>query len=186
MKAPIRKSKRRPEASWKRMLDRANAGLLPWPWMLITLLLHAAAGLILGAFPVPYWAWTLGLASVLLQAIALPGGRTLSKFRWFPATALSLLGIAGAATLTVAISIGLNFAGSADLTNLSPSQVIFEVLKFSMLALALGVLCSAAAAETGDFLSARFKRIQATLLLAATCILGLALGGLFGLLIASP
>lgn len=166
------------------MLDQANAGLIPWPWMVATLLLHAAAGLILGAFPVPYWVWTLALASVLLQAISLAGDRTLSKFRWFPATALSLIGIAGAAILTITLSIGLNFAGSGDLTDLTATQVMFEVLKFSALALLLGVLCAGATAETGDYLTARFIRIQATLILAATCFLGLGLGGLFGLLIA--
>lgn len=168
------------------MLDQANAGLVPWPWMLATLLLYAAAGLILGAFPVPYWVWTLGLASALLIAIALPGSRALSNFRGFPATALSLLGIVGAAALTTTLAISLNFAGSPDLTDSSVFQVVFEVLKFSTLALLLGVLCSGAAAETGDYLAARFTRIQATLILAANCILGLGLGGLFGLLIASP
>jgi len=52
-------------------------------------------GLLLAAFPVPYWIWNVALAGVLAQALALAGPQALGRLRWWRANALVLLAILG-------------------------------------------------------------------------------------------
>ncbi|HEY9737918.1 MAG TPA: hypothetical protein V6D06_16615 [Trichocoleus sp.] len=181
MNAPTPRRKR-PTPSWRRMLDRANATTTPWLWMTVTLLLYGSAGLVLSAFPVPYWFWTVALAGTLLQAVALAGPHALQRLRRFPAEMMSLLGILGAAALAAALSAALNYAGSPDLNGIDPIKGAFEVALLALAGLLLAGFCAVVSAKTGDRLIVPFKRLQACLILAATAVLGLGLGGAVGLL----
>lgn len=164
------------------MLERANATTTPWLWMTATLLLHGSAGLVLSAFPVPYWFWTVALVGTLMQAVALSGPRALQRLQRFPAELMSLLGILGAAALAAALSAALNYSGSADLNEFDLIQGAIEVALLALAGLLLAALCAAASAKTGDRLIVPFKRLQACLILAATAVLGLGMGGAVGLL----
>jgi hypothetical protein len=179
MKPPTR---RRRIPGWKRLLDRANASPTPWLWLTATLLLYGSAGLILAAFPVPYWVWTIALAGILLQAFALLGPGAMRRLRRFPNGLMVLLGILGAAALGVALSTALNFAGATDAGEINIQQTAIEVVLLSLAAVLLTGLCAVVTARTGDRLVAPFKRLQASLILAATAVLGLGLGAAVGFL----
>lgn len=181
MKAPISK-KRRPAPGWKRLLDRINAAPTPWLWLLATLLLYGSVGLVLASFPVPYWLWTLALAGTFLQAVVLLGSQAQQRLRRPLQLLLGFLGVLGAGALAAALSIALNHAGSDDLDQVELQNLVLEVALLSLLALLLAGLSAAVTAHTGDRLIASFRRVQASLILAATALLGLGMGGAMGLL----
>lgn len=186
MNTPSRRRKTRPEPQGKRPATPAKRPSTPWVWMLWTILLYAAVGLILAAFPVPYWIWSIALVAIGCQAIALVGSLALSQFRWFSATCLSLLGILGAGALAAALAIALNYTGSNQVDDLEPLQLVLEVGQFSLLALVLAASCAIVTAETGDRLKAIYHRFRTSLILAAVCVLGLGTGGILGLLLVRP
>ncbi|MBD0334823.1 MAG: hypothetical protein ICV62_04995 [Cyanobacteria bacterium Co-bin13] len=174
--------RKRPVPGWKRFLDRANATPTPWLWLTATLLLYGSAGLILAAFPVPYWIWTVALAGILLQSVALVGPKALQRLRRVTSRLMTLLGIVGAAALAFALSAALNFLGTPDLEGMELQGAALEVMMLSLAALLLAGLCAVVTARTGDRLIAPFRRAQACLILAATAVLGLGIGGAVGLL----
>ncbi|MBD0268916.1 MAG: hypothetical protein ICV77_11565 [Cyanobacteria bacterium Co-bin8] len=180
MKPPTRRKRSAP--GWKRLIDQANATPTPWLWLTATLLLYGSVGLTLAASPVPYWIWTVALAGILLQSVALVGPQALQRLRGLPSSLMILLGIVGAAALTVALSAALNFFGSPNLEETEIPRAALEVMLLSLTALLLAGLCAVVTARTGDRLVAPFKRTQACLILAATAVLGLGMGGALGLL----
>ena len=157
-------------------------GHLPWLWIVGTAFLYAIAGLMLASFPAPYWIWNLALGGVIAQALALAGPRALSRFRWWSANLLALVAILGTGAIVVALTISLNYVGTDQLDDLVPNQVAMEILQMSLVAVVTAALGGIISAETGDRLLGGFNRLQTSLILAATCILGLAMGGAIGLL----
>lgn len=184
MRVPSRRTQRRRPPVWKTSLERLSNQPTPWLWLLGCLVVYGGAGLILGALPSPYWVWILALGAVLAQAIALAGPKTLARFRWWFANLMALLATAGAATLAVALAISLGFLGSNDLEDTLPRELVVEVIQYALLALVLAALCGGLTAAAGDRLMGTFRRFKTSLILAATCIFGLSLGGLVGLTIA--
>jgi hypothetical protein len=185
MKTPSQsRRRRRPTPGWKRLLQELNRQRIPWLWMLAAMIMFAAAGLIIAAFPVPYWVWTLALGSVVIQAIALAGPVALSRFRWLPANLLALLGIVGAGALAVALAIALNYSGSANLDDIAPEKTAFEVFRMSLLALAIAAVCASLLTNVGDrLIQSSFRRVPTTFIVSATGFLGLGLGGALGVLL---
>jgi len=165
----------------QRLRHVLNAQGLPQGWIAGTLFLYGVAGLILAAFPAPYWVWTLALAGILAQALALAGARALSQFRWLPANLLTLLAIAGSGAFVAALAIALNYAGSNDIDQVSATTAAWQVMQLSLVALVVAALCAVISTEVGDRLLQVFNRLQTSLILAALSVLGLGLGGLLGL-----
>lgn len=139
--------------------------------------------MLLAAFPVPYWIWNLALGGVLAQALALAGPKALSQLRWWRANALVLLAILGTAFVAIALGISMGFVGTENLDEVEMTGTAFEVIRVGALAILLPAVGAIVGAETGDRLLTVMSRLQATVVLAATCILGIGLGGAIGLLI---
>lgn len=154
---------------------------IPVGWMGLTGILYAAAGTIMASFPAPYWIWNLALGGTIAQALALAGPKALQRFRWWSANLLALLAILGTGAIVVALSIALGYSGTDDLDAIVPKETAFEVIRVSLVALMVAALGAIISAETGDRLLKTFNRLQTTLVLAATGILGLGLGALVGL-----
>ncbi|ASC72533.1 hypothetical protein XM38_034910 [Halomicronema hongdechloris C2206] len=165
----------------KRLRHLLAAPGLPKGWIAGTLLLYGVAGLILATFPAPYWIWTLALAGILAQALALAGARALAQFRWLPANLLTLLAMVGSGAFVAALAIALNYAGSDDLDQVSATAAVWQVMQLSLVALVVAALCAVISTEVGDRLLQVFSRLQTSLILAALSVLGLGLGGLIGL-----
>ncbi|PSN19157.1 hypothetical protein C7271_08750 [filamentous cyanobacterium CCP5] len=176
MRAPSRRTQRRRPPAWKTALDRLSDQPTPWLWLLGCIVVYAIVGLILGGLPSPYWVWIIALGAILAQAIALAGPKTLARFRWWFANLLALLATVGAGALAVALAISLGFVGSASLAETLPRELILEIIQYALIALVT--------AATGDRLMVNYRRLQASLILASSCVLGLALGGIVGLSIA--
>jgi hypothetical protein len=152
--------------------------------MLLTGLIYAAAGTILAVFPAPYWIWNLALGGVIAQSLALAGPQSLQRLRWFSAQLLVALAMLGALALAIAVAIALGFVGTDNLDQIEVQATAFEVIRVSLLAFVIAALGAIFTAATGDRLLSHFSRLQTMLILAATCILGLGLGGLIGLAVA--
>lgn len=172
---PNRHQRSRPSGRASR---RPIAGL----WLLCGLL-YAAAGMILTALVGP-WLWLGAAIGAVVQSIALAGPAALQRFRWFTANLLVLGSIAGGTALAVMLSIALNHLGTDNLDDLTLGRAIAEVMLYSLLAVGLAVLCSLATATLGDRLLRRNKGGKTSLLLVITALVGLAIGGGIGLLIA--
>lgn len=149
--------------------------------MLACFVFYAAAGAILGALPAPYWVWIIALGAVLIQAAALAGPKNLARFRWWFANLLVIFATVGAGGLAAAIAIAFGFSGSKNLDETLPHELVGEVIQYSLVALGLAALCAGLTAATGDRLIRTYRRFQTSLIVAATCVLGLALGGFMGL-----
>lgn len=182
MASPPRQQRKPPFWQRSRQPDRTSKGI-PWAWLGITALLYVSMGMLLAAFPVPYWIWNLALGGVIFQALSLAGPRSLSRFRWFWANTLALIAIIGTALIAVALGIAMGFIGTSNLDEVEMSNTAAEVLKLSLLAFFLPAVGAIIGAETGDRLWRVLNRLQTTLVLAATCIFALGLGGLIGLAI---
>lgn len=175
---------RRRALRWRRSRQRAHTpGGIPWAWLGITALLYLSMGLLLAAFPAPYWIWNLALAGVLAQALALAGPQALSRLRWWRANALVLLAIVGTVLIAIALGIALGFVGTENLDEVEVTATAFDVIRVSVLAIFVSAIGAIVGAETGDRLLHVLNRLQTTLVLAATCILGIGLGGVIGLMI---
>jgi len=148
----------------------------------LTGLLYAAAGTVMSAFPAPYWIWNLALGGAIAQSLALAGPKALRRARWWKANLLVLLAIIGAGLLGIAVAIALGFAGTDNLDDIEVQATAFAVILLGFLALLITASAAVMTAETGDRLIYSFSRLQTTLVLAATCIMGLGLGALIGLL----
>ena len=156
---------------------------IPWRLMIFTAIVYAAAGTVMASFPGPYWIWNLAIGGAIAQASALAGPIALSRFTWWKANALVLLALLGTSALAVALGIALGFVGTDNLDEIELMATAFEVIRVGLLAMVIAALGAVLSAETGDRLLYTFNRLQTTLVLAATCILGLGLGGFMGLLI---
>ena len=157
---------------------------VPVGWMCLTGLLYAAAGTTMAAFPSPYWIWNLALGGAIAQSIALAGPQALTRFRWFSANGLACLSILGTAAIGIALAIALGYSGTDNIDELIPQETAFDVVRMSLVAVVIAALGAIVSARTGDRLLKTFNHLQTTLVLASTCILGLGMGGLIGLLIA--
>lgn len=169
---------------WRQSRKRPTVpGSIPWGWMFLTGLLYAAAGTVIAAFPTPYWIWNLAIGGAIAQALALAGPQALSRFNWWKANALTGLAIAGTVALAIALGSALGFVGTDSLDEVELGATAFGVIRMGFLAVVIAALGAIVGAKTGDRLLYTFNRLQTTLVLAATCILGLGLGALMGLLI---
>lgn len=137
----------------------------------------------MAAFPAPYWIWNLALGGAIAQAIALAGPEALSRFRWGIANALSLLAILGAGLLAIALGLALGFVGADNLDAIEVQATVFETIRMGFLAVMIAAFSAIVTAATGDRLLRGLSRLQTSLVLAATCVLGLGLGALLGLLV---
>lgn len=171
--------RRRPRRA-RRLRPSATSSAFPWLWVGGCLGLYGAAGTILAAFPAPYWIWYLALGGTLIQAIALAGPKALAQVHWFPANLLAILVILATGATGAALAISLNQAGTDNLDDIVPEATAVEVALFCAVALLLAATAAILSAETGDRLLLRFRRYQASLILAAFCVLGLGIGGLIG------
>lgn len=169
---------------WRRSRHQsATAARVPWGWIWFTGLVYAAAGTIMAVLPAPYWVWNLALVGAIAQALALAGPRALSRFRIWSANVLALVAIAGAGAVAAAIAIALGFIGPGNLDEVQVTAAVLQLVSTSLLAIALAALGAILGAGTGDRLLRNFGRLRTSLTLAATCIVGLGLGGVIGLLV---
>lgn len=159
---------------------------IPWPWMLLTVIAYAAIGLCLAVFPAPYWIWPVAIVGVLVQAIAIAGPQSLSRFRWLGANLIALLNILGSGAIAATLAIALNYIGTDQLDDIVPQDTAIEVFLLCLLAVLIAGVSAIVGAATGDRLLNSFRQFQASLILAALCILGLGLGSLLGLAIIPP
>ncbi|WOD40788.1 hypothetical protein [Nodosilinea sp. E11] len=173
--APARRSRPPARSSSQR---RPFVGL----WLLCGLL-YAAVGVIIVALAPP-WVWLVAVAGALVQSLALAGPQTLQRFRWLAANLVVLGSILGGTALAVAISIALNHLGVNNLDELAIGRAVIEVALYSLLAALLAVLCSLVTTTLGDRLLRRYQGRTITVVLLGTCLLGLAIGGALGMLIA--
>ncbi|MDB9525183.1 hypothetical protein PN498_04230 [Oscillatoria sp. CS-180] len=169
---------------WRRSRRPSNVPTtIPWGWMCLTGILYMATGMVMAAFPAPYWIWNLALGGAIAQALALAGPQALRHFRYWSANSLVFLAILGTGAIVVALATALGFVGTDQLDEIKLTATTFQVIRVSFLAIVIAALGAIVGAETGDRLLRTFNRLQTTLVLAATCILGLGLGGLIGLLV---
>lgn len=150
--------------------------------MCLTGIFYAAAGTTVAAFAAPYWIWNVALGGTIAQTLALAGPKALSRFRWWSANVLALLAILGTGAIAIAVSIALGYSGTDNIDEIEPTATAFGVIRVSLVAVMIAALGAITSAHTGDRLLRMFNRLQTTLILAATCILGLGFGGLIGLL----
>ncbi|NER79323.1 MAG: hypothetical protein F6K42_07005, partial [Leptolyngbya sp. SIO1D8] len=148
---------------------------IPVGWLCLTAILYAAAGTIMASFPAPYWIWNLALGGVIVQSLALAGPKALRRFGWWAANGLALLAIVGTGALVIALATALGYAGTDNLDEIIPKETAFEVIRMGFVAVILAASGGIIGAETGDRLLRILNRLQTTLVLAATCILGLGL-----------
>ncbi|MFE4105502.1 hypothetical protein [Almyronema epifaneia] len=156
---------------------------VPWGLLILCGLLYGFVGLFLASFPAPPWIWILALLGTLLQAIALAGPISLGRFRWLAANSLAALAILGVGLLVVALAIAMNYGGTLDLEQITPTNVALSVLKIGIVAIVAVALSSIMTAFLGDRLLLIFKRGAAMLVVAGTAVLGLGIGGLIGLVV---
>ena len=178
--------RRRPDSAGQRRQRSFNRPVGRRPltglWLLCGLF-YAAAGTILTALPTAPWVWAMAAAGVVLQGVAMAGPQALQRFRWFSANLLVLGGILGGTALAMALSIALNHLGTDNLDELTIAKAFIEVVVYSLLAVALAVLCSLTTAALGDRLLRRHPGRKASAILVVTSLLGLVAGGGIGLLI---
>ena len=182
---PRRRRRRRSQESllWQNFRNWFDAPEgVPVGLMVLTGILYAASGTIIASFSAPYWIWNLALGGVVAQVLALAGPKALRRFRWWSANVLALLAILGTGAIVIAVSISLGYAGTDNIDEIEPTATAFEVIRVSFMAVVIAALGAVMSAHTGDHLLRSFNRLQTTLILAATCILGLGFGGLIGLL----
>jgi hypothetical protein len=141
-------------------------------------------GVILAAFPIPGWVWGIAAGGSLVQIIALAGPQALQRFRWLAANLLVLGSSLGAGLIAIALAIALNHAGTEQLDGITLNGVFWEVVWYSLLSVLLAAVSAGVTASLGDRLLRHFKQRQTMGLLGLTVLLGLGLGGIFGLLIA--
>lgn len=178
--------RQRRQLFWQRFRHWVNGPMeVPVGWICLTGLFYMATGTIMGSFPIPTWAWYMALGGIIAQALALAGPRALQRFRWWSANGLALLAITGTGAIVIALSIALGYSGTDNIDEVVPQATAVELIRVSLIALVIAALDAIIGAETGDRLLPHFKRLPTTLILAATCGLGLGLGGLIGLLIRS-
>jgi hypothetical protein len=164
---------------------RQHRGPRLWPWLLLSVVMYAIAGLLLSAFSSPYWVWPIALVSTLLQALALAGPQALQGLtRWRAGWAI-LVGCLGSGGLVVALAIAVGYAGTDDIDAMQIGATAVEVFLVNLGVLLLTATCTIIGARTGDQLLNLFNRTRSILLLASVCFLGLFLGGLVGLTLAA-
>ncbi|MBE9136710.1 hypothetical protein IQ254_05750 [Nodosilinea sp. LEGE 07088] len=151
-------------------------------WLLCGLF-YAAAGLILTALSEASWLWLGALAATVLQGGALAGPRSLQRFQWLTANLLVLGSIIGGSVMAAMLSIALNHLGTDNLNDLTLTSVLVDIVLYSCFAVGLAVLCSLAVTALGDQLLRRYSGRTTSIVLIATNVLGLALGGALGLLL---
>ncbi|WP_155523747.1 hypothetical protein [Nodosilinea nodulosa] len=156
---------------------RPSAGL----WFLCGLF-YAAAGMILAALAGP-WVWLGAALGAIVQSMALAGPSALQRFRRLTANLLVLGNLIGGTALAVALSVALNHLGTDNIDNLTIGRAVVEVVFYSLMAVGLAVLCSLATAALGDRLLRHNKGSKTSLILVATVLAGLGVGGAIGLLI---
>ncbi|MGB3136861.1 MAG: hypothetical protein WBG38_10635 [Nodosilinea sp.] len=167
---------KRPHSS--RASRRPVAGL----WLLCALL-YAAAGMVSTALAGP-WVWFGAALGAIIQCITLAGPEALQRFRWLTANLLVLGSILGGTALAAALSVAFNHLGTDNIDDLALGKAVMEVVLYSLLAVMLAVLCSLATAALGDRLLRRNRGTKTSLFLVITALVGLAVGGGVGLLIA--
>jgi H+/Cl- antiporter ClcA len=127
--------------------------------------------------------WIFAVVGILIQITTLAGPQALRRFKWFPANLLALASSLGAGLLAIALAIALNHAGTDQIDDITISSVFWEVFFYSLLALILAAISSGVTASLGDRLLRHFKQQQTVLMLAATTLIGLGCGSLFGWLV---
>lgn len=176
--------RRRPNSgrpSRQRFASRASRRPMAGLWLLCGFL-YAIAGIMLTALAGP-WVWLGAALGAMVQAVALAGPEALQRFRWLTANLLVLGSILGSTALAIALSIALNHLGTANLDDITLGRAMAEVILYSLLAVGLAVLCSLSTAVLGDRLLRRNTGSKTSLMLVATALAGLLLGGGIGYLI---
>ncbi len=158
-------------------------GSTPWPLLFWCSIPYAIIGAILGAFPIPLWGWGLAGAGALVQIVTLSGPQALRRFRWLAANLLVLGSSLGAGLIAIALAVALNHAGTDQLDDITLNRLFWEVVLYSWVAVLLAAVCGAVTAAVGDRLLGHFKQRQTVLILSTTALVGLIVGGIFGLLI---
>ncbi|MEO0459052.1 MAG: hypothetical protein AAF152_21065 [Cyanobacteria bacterium P01_A01_bin.114] len=158
---------------------------MPWPAIGGSVLFYGLAGLLLGSVSPPYWVWPLAMGGTLMQALSLTGPQSLSGLTWPQIVRVGLLARLGSVLLVVALAIAANFANTDDFDSIKLGSTALTVIGASLIAILLTVLCTGVAMKTGDRLVTLFGRARSSLMLAGVCFLGLFLGGLIGLSVAT-
>lgn len=139
---------------------------------------YGLAGLLLTRLPHLAWIglWSLSFLAACLQVWGLTQPSPAKFQRTFPDQL-------GTGLLTVALAVGLNYLGSAQIDDVSFLGLILQILACSGLGLLLAILCNRLTVLLSERLQVRFSDHQTRALLSTVLGLGLIFGGVTGLLL---
>lgn len=157
------------------------------PWLLIALViaLHMVAGIFLSVFSPPFWVWPLAFGGTFIQTLALAGPEALSSLKGFRIILCRSLTCLGTALSVVALAVAVGFGGTNNIDDIRFGQIGMTLFFVNLGVLVLTAVCSLLIAHVGDRLLAGMGRVRSSLTLLSVCLLGLFIGGAFGLAIAS-
>ena len=158
---------------------------IPWALLSLVLALHLIVGLLLSVFSPPYWVWPLALGGTLMQAVVLAGPKALSSFTGFRILLSRFVTCLGTAMSVVALAIAVGFGGTSDIDLIEFTQIGLSLFFINLGVLLLTAACSLIIAHAGDRLLREMGRVRCSLILLSFCFLGLFIGGVLGLAIAS-
>ncbi len=157
----------------------------PWWWLILVLVLHTVVGIFLSVFSPPSWVWPLAFGGTFIQAVVLAGPRALSSLKGFQILLCRFVTCVGTALSVVALAVAVGFGGTDDIDRIQFSQTGLALLLINLGVLVLTATCSLMIAHAGDRLLAGMGRGRCSLFVLSFCFLGLFIGGMLGLAIAS-
>ena len=167
-------------------MGRARPDATPWVLLMLVIALHFSVGLLLSIFSPPAWVWPLAFGGTFIQAVALAGPRALSSLKGFRILLCRSLTCLGVGLSVVSLAVAVGFGGSADIDSIQFSQTGLTLFFVNLGVLVLTAGCSILLAQVGDrLLTKGMGRARSSLAMLSICLLGLFVGGAFGLAIAS-
>ena len=166
------------------MKGRARASI-PWQWLIIVAVLHGIAGLLLAVFSAPLFLWPLALIAILLQTACLAGPVALGRRQRYPALLNRLVFYVGATLAAIVLAVGVGYGGTADIDEIRLGSLALGIAAANLGVVLLSACCSLLIAYLGDRLVPRLGPGRSGLLLLLLCYLGLAVGGITGVAIAT-
>lgn len=169
----------------KRVGRARPVSVIPWPWLILALVLHGVVGVLLSVFSPPGWVWPLAFAGTVVQSLMLSGPRALSALKGWRII-LSRWGTClGVAMSVVALAVGVGYGGTDNIDAIRFGQTGLTLFLVNLGVLVLTAMCSLLIAYTGDRLLLGTGRARSSLGILSVCFLGLFFGEAMGLAIAS-
>lgn len=175
-----RSARSRSSSAPQRRRQSSGAGLV-----LLCGLIYGLVGFLVTALPPMPWLWPVVLLALGLHiwAISLTADSAPPR-RWWGSLGSDLLQMLAALGITLPLAVALNYLGSDQLNDITIGGAVGQVILFSLVAVVVTLLCRWITSQLGHRLIQRLSRRKMRGVLALIGIIGLALGGTLGVLVA--